>query len=156
MLECLQQALGYQLRSGRQRKLLGDHDELVSTEAPQCVGVAYDPLQARGNRAQEFIADTMTERVVDGLEIVNVDEQRRHRCLVARGARQHLLDAIEDQRPVRQASQRVVRSEKRKLLLTASQLFVCALALTLKRFTHADEAELETHLQHAESLRECL
>jgi hypothetical protein len=74
-------------------------------------------IQSRGDRAQQFVADAVAERVVDALEVVEVDEQRRHGRLVAARAREHLLDAIEDQRPVRQSSQRVVGGQERKLLL---------------------------------------
>src|ERR1039458_4034175 len=156
MLERLEQALGDQLRSCRQRELLGDHDELVAAEAPQRIGVAYHALEPRGDRAQEFVADTVTERVVDRLEVVEIDEQRRHRGLAATRAREHLLDTVQDQRPIREPCQRVVCRQERKLLLAPRELFVCALALGLEALAHSNEAELETQLQDAQSLGERL
>ena len=40
--------------------------------------VADDAAQAAGHRAQQLVADTVTEAVVDDLEVVEVDEQHRH------------------------------------------------------------------------------
>ena len=115
-----------------QRQLLGDHDELVAAEAPERVGMAHDALQPRRDGPQQLVADVVPERVVDALEVVEVDEQRRHRRLAARRAREHLLDAVEDQRPVRQSRQRVVRRQERELLLAARELLVGSLALGSK------------------------
>ena len=98
LLERVEQALGDQLGPGCQRELLGDHDELVPAEAPQRIGVAYHAVEPRGDRLQEFIADAVAERVVDVLEVVEVDEQRRHRRLAATRAREHLLDAVRGSR----------------------------------------------------------
>ena len=65
LLERIEQALGDQLGARRQRELLGDHDELVAAEAPQRVGAADHAVEPRGDRLQEFVADAVTERVVD-------------------------------------------------------------------------------------------
>ena len=51
----------------------------------------------------------MAERVVDVLELVEIDEQRRAGRSRAAVAGQQLLDPVHDQRPVRQAGQRVVQ-----------------------------------------------
>ena len=98
----------------------------------------------------------MTERVVDVLEVVEIDEQRRHRCLAATRAREHLLDAVQDQRAVREAGQRVVGRQERKLLLAPRELFICSLTLGLKALAHPQKAELEAQLQDVQGLRERL
>ena len=41
--------------------------------------------QATRDRAQEPVAHVMAERIVDGLEVVEVDEQQRDLAAVARG-----------------------------------------------------------------------
>ena len=51
-------------------------------------------------------------------------------------AREHLLDAVEDQRPVRQPGQRVVGRQERELLLAARELLIGSLALGLKALAH--------------------
>ena len=71
------------------------------------------------------------------LEVVEVDEQRGDGRLAARRAREHLLDAVEDQRAVRQAGERVVRGEERELLLAARELLVGAFARLLEGLADA-------------------
>ena len=71
----------------------------------------------------------MAERVVDRLEVVEIDEQGGKRSLVTAGAHYQLLDAIQDQSPVWQSGQRVVGGEERKLVLAAGKLLIGALAL---------------------------
>ena len=156
VLERVEQAFGDELGTRCQRELLGDHHKLIAAEAPQRIGVADHTVEPRDDRSQEFVADTVTERVVDGLEVIQVDEQRRHRRLAAARAREHLLDAIQDQRPVREPGQRVVGRQEGKLLLAARELFIRSLALGLKGLAHPHEAELETQLQDAQGLGESL
>ena len=74
--------------------------------------------------------------------------------LVAARAHQHLLDAVEDQRPVRQPGQRVVGRHERELLLAAGELLVGALALGLEGLAHPHERHVEAALQHRQGLRE--
>ena len=50
----------------------------------------------------------MTEAVVDVLEVVHVQKQRRDRDILASGSRQHLLGSVQDQCPVGQAGEEVV------------------------------------------------
>ena len=150
----LQDALCDQLRADRRGQLLGDHNELVAAEAPEGVSVADDALEPRGHCTQQFVADAMAERVVDALEVVDVDEQRRDRRLAADGACEHLLDAIEYQRAVGQAGQGVVRSQERQLLLAPRELFVGATALRLEALAYAQEVELNAQLHHVQRLRQ--
>ncbi len=58
---------------------------------------------------QQLVAGLVAERVVDLLEAVEVDEQRRALGAAPAGAREHLLDPVEDQRPVGQTGERVVQ-----------------------------------------------
>ena len=51
----------------------------------------------------------MPERVVDLLEAVEVDEQRRALGAAPAGPGEHLLDAVEDERAVREPGERVVQ-----------------------------------------------
>ncbi len=148
LLERGQQSLGDQLGARCQRHPFGDDDELVAAQAPERVDVAHDALQARGDGAQQLVADAVTERVVDALEVVEVDEQRRHRRLAAARAHQHLLHAVEDQRTVGQARERVVGGHEGELLLAATELLVGALALGLEGLAHAHERHVEAALQH--------
>jgi hypothetical protein len=59
----------------------------------------------------------VTERVVDRLEVVQVHEQDRHRQVGPRQALQRVLDAVAEQRSVREPRDRVVERLVRQLLL---------------------------------------
>ena len=103
------QPFGHELGTGSQRHTLGQHDELVAAETADGVAVADDAVEAGRNRLEELVADLVAHGVVDRLEIVQVDEQRRDRRVLAAGAGQHVLGPVEDQRPVGQTGQGVVQ-----------------------------------------------
>jgi hypothetical protein len=74
-----------------------------------------DPAQARRHPPQQPVAGHVPERVVDELEVVEVDEQQRHGALAParagdRGAQPHV-----ELRAVREAGQRVVEGEPAEL-----------------------------------------
>ncbi len=83
------------------------HDELVAAETGQGVDLAHHRRQALRHRAQQFVAGAVPERVVDPLEMIEVDEDQRHLRPVALGRRQQLRAAIAQQATVRQTGQRV-------------------------------------------------
>ena len=64
-------------------------------------------------------------------------------------AGEHLLNAVADQRPVRQPGQRVVGGQERELLLAAGELGVGALALGVEALGHPHKGELEAQLQRS-------
>ena len=68
------------------------------------------PLQPLGDDLEQLVAVVVPERVVDLLEAVEVDEQHRDRALRAH-ALDRALDALVEERAVRQAGERVVEGE---------------------------------------------
>ena len=82
-------------------------DELVAAEAAQHVAVAHDGAQPLAHAAQQLVADTVAEAVVDHLEVVEVDEHHGHRAGLA--GLQEPGELIEEAEAVRQAGQLVVR-----------------------------------------------
>ena len=62
-------------RVGRVVDLLDQDGELVAAEARDRVGRAQARLEPRGDRLEELVACPVAERVVDGLEVVDVDEE---------------------------------------------------------------------------------
>ena len=91
--------------------------ELVSTEASGGVGLPERVLQALADLVEHPVTGGVTERVVDRLEVVQVHEQDGDREVVARLPLDHVLDAVLEQRPVRQAGDRVVEGLVLELLL---------------------------------------
>ena len=62
--------------------------ERVSVESCDDLVGAAGAREPRGDSAQQLVADPMPERVVDALEVVEVDD---HHCHLARGARLECL-----------------------------------------------------------------
>ena len=95
-----------------------DH-ELVAAEARHRVDVGHRFLQPLRHHAQGFVASGVAEAVVDQLEVVEIDEQHHDRARVPLGVEQRLLQAVDEQLPVRQAGQLVVGRAECELLLRA-------------------------------------
>ena len=101
----VEHAARHALALRRVHHLLDQQRELVAAEPRGGVGRAQAAAQARGHRGEQSVAGRVAERVVHDLEVVEVHEQERDRAPLA-GHR--LLDAVEQQRAVRELGERVV------------------------------------------------
>src|SRR5256885_882689 len=81
--------------------------KLVAAEARDRVALADRAADALGDRAEQPVSDWMTERVVDALEIVEVEAEHRERLAAGIDAREALGHALAEQHAVRQVGQRV-------------------------------------------------
>ena len=72
---------------GRLLHLRHDDGEFVAAEAGDGVGLARAAAQAVGDQLEQFVADRMAERIVDALELIEIEAQHRE-ALAA-------LDALE-------------------------------------------------------------
>ena len=88
-----------------------EHDELVAAEPRDVVLRAHDLAQARCDRAQQAIAGRMAERVVDLLELIEVDEQQRRQVRPVVRIRELALDFVLEADPVGQPGQLVEARE---------------------------------------------
>ena len=77
-----QHALGDADRDERVRACRQGDDELVAAEAGRHVAVADRPPESLADRDQEAVAGLVAVGVVDGLEVVEVDEQDRQQAVV--------------------------------------------------------------------------
>ena len=88
--------------------LLQEQRELVPAEAAGGV-VRTDRLRkAPGCEADERVALRVAQGIVDGLEVVEVEEQHRRALGVAAAAAEGMLQAVDVERPVGQAGQGIV------------------------------------------------
>ena len=71
--------------------------ELVARQPRHGVGGAHGADQPLGHGLQQPIARIVAERVVDVLEVVEVEEHHGHVALGAAGERERVLDAIAEQ-----------------------------------------------------------
>ena len=100
------------LRGVRGRLALGDvleqHGELVAAEARRDVGAADAVVEPARELDEHLVAGGVAERVVDGLEVVEVEEDHRRRARLAPGARDRLADLLGEHRAVRESGHGVV------------------------------------------------
>ena len=91
------------------------HDgELVAAHARDRIGLAYQSAQPIGHHLQELVAGRMTQRVVDGLEVVEIENVRGH-DLAAPDAGQRMLQPLVQKHAVGQPGQGVVQRHVRDL-----------------------------------------
>ena len=95
--------------------------ELVAAHARDRVGLADQLAQALGRQLEQLVAGGMTQRIVDVLEVVEV-EQVHGQQLAAPRAREGLLEALVEQHAVGQAGKRVVQRHVHDLGLRAALL----------------------------------
>ncbi len=96
--------------------------ELVAAEARERVALADRRAQPLGDRAQEAVAAGVAEAVVDLLEVVEIEHHHGDPAALAARLAHRLAQAVEQQRAVGQAGQRVVMGEMADLLLDALAL----------------------------------
>src|ERR1700682_1930427 len=95
--------------------------ELVTSQPCDKIGVSDTAPDASRHGLQQLVADMMSERVVDALELVDVDIKQCELVAPA-GSLQLAFDLFTEQHPVRQGGQRIVMREVRDLLIGAPAL----------------------------------
>ena len=116
------------------------HGEFVAAEPRDGVRGAGGLDDTLRHRLQQPVAGIVAERVVDVLEVVEVEEHHRHRALPALRQGERVLHAVAEQVAVRQQRQRIVERHLPQLLLECLAL--------------ADVAEIQCQALHRRVLRE--
>jgi len=98
-------------------EVLEHDDELVATQTGDGIALANTVAQPPGNLLQEEIPLFVAERVVERLEVVEVDEQQGALPTAAGTGRHGNAQAVVQQAPVRKAGQRIVEGQLLDLLL---------------------------------------
>ena len=83
--------------------------ELVTADAEGAVGTAQGVVQHGAEAAEDAIAVGMATRVVDRLEVVDVDEKERQRDVVAQGGRDLPIELLVEGAVVAQPGERVAQ-----------------------------------------------
>src|ERR1019366_4701520 len=89
-----------------------DDSEFVTAKPGDEIGLPNAAAQTRRHDFQQFIADMMTERIVDALELVDV-EIKQCKLIAPINSLELLLDLLTEHYPIRQVGQRVVMREVR-------------------------------------------
>ena len=121
LLQDRQQALAQPRRTRRRLDVGLDDRELVRPHAGQRVGLAQGGEQARAHVAQQKVARGIAERVVDRLEVGQIQAKHRRHPVAAPPAGQRRVQPLEEDAAVRQAGQRIVAHQVVDLLLRGAQ-----------------------------------
>ena len=126
-----------------------DDGELVAAEPRDGIDLADGILEARGRLLDQLVAARMAERVVDGLEAVEVDIEQADLPVGARDGKQRALQPVLEQRAVGQAGQRVVEGEILRMALAALQRARGAAQAPEQEPEHAGGKQAETDERRA-------
>ena len=97
--------------------VLQQDPELVAADPRYRVARPTLELQALGGRDQQLVPSVVPEAVVDRLEAIQVQQEDRRSAARARGTRERVIDAVAEDRAVRQPGERIVERLVRQLLL---------------------------------------
>ena len=89
-------------------RAVDEHRELVAADPGEPARVAHRLLEPPRHPLDDDVAELVAERVVDRLEVVDVEQHHRHRAPIVRGAVQGLLERLGQRGAIRQSGQRVV------------------------------------------------
>ena len=112
--------------------------KLIAAQTCKRVAFAQTLTQARADREQQFVAETVTERIVDDFEMVEIEAQYRQRLFAALALRQQQAQMVTKQRTIRQACQQIMIS-----LVMHGFFGLLALGNILHHAIAADETSLE-------------
>ena len=112
-----QQPLGDLDRPALAGQPLAQQRELVAAHPRERVALVHQRAEPQRDLGQQLVAARVPERVVDELEAVDVEHQHGDRAAVARGQRERVVHAVDEQRAVRQPGERVVQRAVPDLLL---------------------------------------
>ena len=103
---------------GRLLHLRHDDGELVAAHARHGVELARAAAQALADQLEQLVADRVAERVVDALEVVEV-EAKHGQAFAALDALDLVVELLEQHRPVGQVGERIVTRHVRDALFRA-------------------------------------
>ena len=101
---------------------MGDDGELVAAEAGHQILAAHDVAQPLGDVEDELVADVMAERVVDVLEVIEVDVEHRRGRAAGAHVVDHGFEPLAEIDAVGQAADRIVQGEMAQLRFAGPDL----------------------------------
>ena len=90
--------------------------EFVAAQPRNDIRLSETTAQASGHGFQQLIADRMAERVVDALEMIEIEIQQRQ-VLALMNPLERLLELLAEQHPIGQVGQRIVVRQVRDALI---------------------------------------
>lgn len=94
------------------RRLWKEDAELLTTQAPYIVATTDDRTAVRNDAPQRLIPSRMAKRVIEGFEVVSVQEETREWSVAAAGSRQVAFAGSEKGAPLHRAGETIgIRSK---------------------------------------------
>ena len=100
--------------------MLEDDHELVTAVSGDGVLGASGGVESFGGADEHIVTGAVPERVVHRLEVVEIDEEHRHRAGVAAGSADGAGEAVGEQRSVGEPGERVVERAVAEVVLVLS------------------------------------
>ena len=126
---------------------LEEHEELLAGEPRRGVALAHERREPFRRQPQQLIAARVAVAVVDLLEAVEVDVERRARVVVAPRPREHLLGAVDGQDPVGKAGHLVVEGLVAQTIVERDEMLQALVALAREQ-RHEPEQEQRRERGH--------
>src|SRR5690606_34294737 len=86
------------------------HEKFVPAQSGECIGLSDHFFEPPGDFLQDLVADSVAIGIVDGLELVEIEEKAGTKLVITYRIMQRLLDAVEQKLAVGQAGQAVMQS----------------------------------------------
>src|SRR5664280_593505 len=80
----------------------------ASSESPNGVSLSDGTQKSHANANEELVTGAVTERVVDVLEVVEIQEECGNVVMFTSRSRQHSVDSVQDQRSIGKSRERIV------------------------------------------------
>ncbi len=154
-LEARQDQLRSRFRARDVRHPRAEDRVLVATEPRDERLGGEARAQTTPDLDQHAIADLVAERVVDHLEPIEIDKQQRRRAVAAPFAAQNVRDPLDEERPVGQARELVVASERVVVLRLAAQAARCARDDPIQDRPHERQPDRDEQRDRARIGAEC-
>jgi len=136
---------------GKFAEILEQHHKLISAQARDRVGFSDVSENPPRNFLQQQVTDVMAERVVQGLEIVEIDEQQCPLVLAARARSQTLPQPVQQQAAVGQTGERVKECEIPDLVMGRLQLLQLTLSPLAAQHAQSDDtSRSQQRSEHAD------
>ena len=111
-------AFGYGLGGLDVVGLFEEHDELVSTQAGNCIARPDTPFEPSGRLLKKLVSHHVAKAIIDHFEAVKIEENDGTRVVFgAVGPSQSVPESVHEECPVRQVGQAIIEGIAQELLL---------------------------------------
>ena len=93
-------------------QILQNHRKFIAAQTRHGIAGAHAGGQSCSDAFEQFVANIVAERIVDGFKAVKIDKHERKASTFSRGVCDALLKPVIDQHPIGQTRQRIARGQE--------------------------------------------